>query len=164
MADTPRQAPNEPIVFLTRLNDGTQDRFYVRDEEGYPGGYLDLRTGQGVELSSVAATVLQHLLPAFLPDHGMAVDHLALETQAAIRHFLGTQAFGTSADDPSVVACAEGHFEGRPRLYASLLQSGGRRTDLGWIDLIDRRTSSDVPGVEPILRYCGDAFLAVAPH
>jgi hypothetical protein len=162
MADTPRQAPNEPVVFLTRVTDAINDRFYVRDEEGYPGGYLDLHTGVGVGVSAVASTVFHQLLPAYLPEGGMAVDQLPLETQAAIRHYLGGQT-PMDSDDLAVVACAEGHFEGRPRLFASLLQSGGRRTDLGWIDLIDRRTSTDVPGVDPILRYCGDAFLTVPP-
>jgi hypothetical protein len=164
MADSPRQAPNEPIVFLSRSTEGGEDRLYVRDEEGYPGGYLDLRTGLGAELTSIASVVMAHLLPAYLPDGGATVDYLPPPAQDAIRHFLATQ--GKPADDevPSVVACAQGHIEGRPRLYASLLQSGGRRTDLGWIDLVDRRTSTDVPGVDPILRYCGDAFLAVVSH
>jgi hypothetical protein len=164
MADATRQAPNEPIVFLSRTSEGGQDRFVVRDEEGYPGGTLDLRTALGEDVTGVAAMVFQQMLPAYLPDQGPAIDDLPLGTQAAIRHYLGTQVAVGGPDDPSVVACVEGHFEGRPRLYASLLQSGGRRTDLGWIELLDRRTHSDVPGVDPILRYCGDAFQAVTPR
>jgi hypothetical protein len=155
-AEAPAEAPPEPIVYLTRWSDGTEDRFYVSDEDGTPGGYLDLRTGETHGASPVATSVLQQVLPHLLAD-GAATSGFDAAARGGVGRFLDALRGRRGSDEIPVVACLE-WGEGGRRLYAFRFEPGGAKTDLGWIDLTDRRTAAVVAGADPILRYCGDRY------
>jgi hypothetical protein len=150
----PAEAPDEPIVFLTRRGDDG-DLLDARDEEGVWGGFVDLRSGEAHAESTTATTVLRQVAPHFASSTADAVAGVA-------DHRGGGRLRGRFSrrrtDEIPVVVCLEWSDAARSRLYVFRLEPGAVKTDLGWVDLDDRRTAAVVSGADPILRYCGDRY------
>jgi hypothetical protein len=152
----PAEAPDEPIVFLTRRRSDDADLLEVRDEEGVWGGCVDLRSGETRAESSIASTVLRQAAPHFAAGAAPVAgpDAAARTGLGRLRGLLGAR----RVDEIPVVVCLEWSDAARSRLYAFRLEPGAVKTDLGWVDLDDHRTAAVVSGAEPILRYCGDRY------
>jgi hypothetical protein len=155
----PMQAPAEPVVFLTRWTRHGSDRLYVMDEEGIQGGFLDLRNGEVLAEMSSAEPILRRLMPLHLDT--TSAEETTEETRGVIAGFLGRG--GTSPADlatPAIVVGRTWQRHGKHRLYVHWLGPAGESTDLGWFDLKDRRVEQAAPSAEPIVRYCGETYLA----
>lgn len=154
------EAPEEPVVFMTLWARFGKRRLYVKDELGMDGGYLDLIEGTAVGTSPAAASVLQQLVPHYL-NSGNSME-LSDADRGAIRRFLSSL-LGTSKDEPHVplVVGRVWRKHGMQRLYVHRLGSNGTKVDLGWFDLTNGRVQADQHGSEPVIRYCGNRYLAV---
>ncbi len=159
-AELPVEAPPEPVIYLTRRRDGTEDRLYVSDEDGTPGGYLDLRTGLTHGASPVATSVLQQVLSHIVAD-GDGAESLDAAARGGVGRFLDALRGRRNPEEIPVVACLE-WGDARTRLYAFRFEPGRAKTDLGWIDLTDRQTAAVIAGADPILRYCGDRYRSLS--
>lgn len=154
------EAPDEPVVFMTLWSKYGKRRLYVKDELGMDGGYLDLVEGRAVGTSPGAESVLEQLVPHYL-DTGNAMG-LSDADQGAIKRFLSSL-LGSSRSRPDtpLVVARVWRRPGIQRLYVHRLGSNGTKVDLGWFDLSDGRVQADQQGAEPVIRYCGNRYLAV---
>jgi hypothetical protein len=155
----PMQAPTEPVVFLTRWTRHGNDRLYVMDEEGVQGGFLDLRNGEVLAEMSSAEPILRRLAALHLA--AAPADETSAEARGVIDRFVGR---GSSdpldASLPALVVGRVWQNYGKRRLYVNWLGPTGESTDLGWFDLADRRVEQAVASAQPIVRYCGETYLA----
>jgi hypothetical protein len=155
----PMQPPPEPVVFLTRWTKHGQDHFYVMDENGERGGHLDLATGDVVAESDSAEPILRRLLAMHLAT--ATKDETTEETRSVINAFLRQRtAEEAQRIQPALVVGKTWQNFGKRRLYVHWLGPRGETTDLGWFDLKDRRVQQAPPGLDPIVRYCGERYLA----
>jgi hypothetical protein len=155
----PMQAPSEPVVFLTRWTRHGNDRLYVMDEEGVQGGFLDLRNGEVLAEMSSAEPILRRLSALHLAT--TPSDETSNETRAVIDHFLARGVAGPAdSPPPALVVGRLWRNHGKRRLYVNWLGPSDESTDLGWFDLADRRVEQAAPSSEPVVRYCGETYLA----
>jgi hypothetical protein len=150
----PAVAPDEPIVFLTRRDDDGAV-LDARDEEGVWGGSVDLRSGEAHAESPAATTVLRQVAPHFAEGSSCGVADVATRRRGGrLRDLLARR----RTDEIPVIVCLEWRDAASSRLYVFRLEPGAVKTDLGSVDLADRRTAAVVSGADPILRYCGDRY------
>lgn len=146
-------APEEPVVFLNYWKKGR--RYYLKDEEGRQGGYLDLVKGEAVGDSPVAEQVARQLLPHVADDAGLSEADLRglRRFLAALRGRPARQAI------PLVVGLTWQRF-GRNRLYVFRLAADGTKEDLGWYDREDGRVY-EAGEHHAVVRYCGRRYDAI---
>jgi len=155
----PMQQPPEEVMFLTPWKKHGNDRLYVMDETGVQGGFLDLRTGDVTEEAADVAPILRRLLPHLLTDDS-GLD-LSTKNRDVIGRFLSRRADRPNPlDDESFVVGVSRTCNGRPFLYVHRIDSYGHKISLGWFDLSDRRIDDATPETEPIVRFCGEQYLA----
>lgn len=155
----PMQQPPEEIMFLTPWKKHSNDRLYVMDETGVQGGFLDLRTGDVAEEAADVAPILRRLLPHLLTDDS-GLD-LTTKNRDIIGRFLSRRADRPNPlDDESFVVGVSRTCNGRQFLYVHRIDAFGHKISLGWFDLSDRRIDDATPETEPIVRFCGEQYLA----
>ena len=152
------QVPPESVVFLTRSTKPGHDRLSVMDENGAPGGFLDLATGDVLADTTVAEPILRRLLPVHLAT--TTKDETTEEARGTISRFLRARtAEEAQRIEPALVVGRYSEHHGTPRLCVHRLGPRGNATDLGWFDLTDRRVRQASPDAAPMVRYCGERYL-----
>ncbi len=149
----PAIPPDEPIVYLTYW--GKKPRYYLHDEDGVQGGFLDLVNGVPVGDSPVAEQVARQLLPHVAQGESGLDDTDLKGLRRILAALKGKQA---PAAIPLVVGMTWNKF-GRNRMYVSRLGSDGSRSELGWYDFEDDRVY-DAGVHEAAVRYCGQRYVA----
>lgn len=147
--------PHEPVIFVTEWFKHGHRRLYLGDEQGNDGGYVDLVKGELVGTSTIAHHVLRQLVPHYAGGN----DGLSTADGEQLVGALAAVQVSASETIPLVAGYRWTRF-GRDRLYVHYLGPGPTKLDLGWIDLGSRRVHGEVSGAAPIVRYCGERFLA----
>ncbi|MFZ4668999.1 MAG: nuclease-related domain-containing protein [Microthrixaceae bacterium] len=148
----PISAPIEPVVFLTYWS--KRPRYYLHDEDGTQGGFLDLVKGEAVGESPIGTQVCRQLLPHYVDSDATG---LSESDRSGIRRILaGLKGRKAAASIPLVVGFLW-QRHGRRRLYVHRLGADGSRADLGWYDFDDGRVYEAGPS-EAVVRYCGKRY------
>lgn len=149
----PETAPAEPIVFLNYWP--KRPRYYLKDEEGTQGGYLDLVKGEAVGDSPIADQIARQLMPHVAREAGLSEP----DRQGLDRILSALKRKPAVAAVPLVVGVTW-RRRGRDRLYVFRLDAQGNRTELGWYDRDDGRVY-EAPSDEAVVRYCGRRYDAI---
>lgn len=149
----PSVPPPEPVVYLSYWS--KRPRYYLYDEDGAPGGHLDLVNGVAVSDSSIAEQVARQLLP-HVANGESGLDEADLKGLRRIIALLK----GTKSPPPMpLVVGMTWNKHGRNRLYVNRLGENGSWSELGWYDLDDDRVYDAGPN-EAVVRYCGQRYVA----
>ena len=149
----PVNPPEEPIVYLSYW--AKKPRYYLHDEDGVQGGFLDLVNGVPVGDSPIAEQVARQLLPHVAQGESGLNDADLKGLRRIIAMLKGKQ---SPPAIPLVVGMTWNRY-GRNRMYVSRLGGDGSRSDLGWYDFDDGRVY-DAGSNEAVVRYCGERYVA----
>lgn len=156
--------PSEAVFFLQPWSKYGHRRLYVKADDGSEIGRLDLNTGDVSASDAAWRPILARLLPHFVS--GVAAspyaEDLSGEARGAFQRFIDT-ILGRRRQPAAkpIVAAVRWTKYGKDRLYVNRIESDGRKTELGWTDIIasaDRRPSGPNG---PLLCYCRDRYRAL---
>jgi hypothetical protein len=149
----PATPPDEPVVYLTYW--GKKPRYYLHDEDGVQGGFLDLVNGVPVGDSPIAEQVARQLLPHVAQgESGLGEADLK-----GLRRIIAALKGRPTPSGTQLVVGMSWTKYGRNRMYVSRLGSDGSWSQLGWYDFDDGRVYEAGPN-EAIVRYCGQRYVA----
>lgn len=158
----------ETVIFLQPWSKHGQRRLYVKTADGSDVGFLNLVTGQVHTAAEEWTPVLARLLPHYLNDGAASPQTEALsgEARSVFRRFLdtvlGRELRGKEPREPARPIVVAYHWRkfGKDRLYVHRIPETGLKHEIGWFDLVGRKTST-VGTDTPIVRYCGEQFRQV---